>query len=287
MKFRIKKKEPLPVAIRRIAEEQLRFAFEKTSGEKLSPTSIHSARKAIKRTRAVLQLLRCDRNALTVREEDRALRDAARLLAAERDLHVQWVALKRLNSCKSDGVCRGLRERLQGAQTDQNSQARDQLKQFNNAIKSAERHLNTWPTSDLDHDQLALALKRSYRRTRKCFNQVREAPVGEKLHNWRKAAKSFWHQLQLTDALASKKLRKFSDNAHDLTRYLGDEHDLYLLLTALADATDPDSRAIKREIREVRSKLQKRAFKIAQQTFDLAPSVFHERISRCLNQAKN
>lgn len=287
MKFRIKKKEPLPLAVRRIAEEQLRFAAQKTAGQRLSPTSIHNARKAIKRTRAVLQLLRCDRNAATVREEDQALRNAARLLAADRDLHVQWVALKRLKTCKSDGICRVLRERLQSTQTNQKSQSPPQVRRFNDAIKSAQRHVSKWPTGNLDQDQLALALKRSYRRTRKCFKEVRAAPVGEKLHKLRKAAKSFWHQLQLTDALALEKLRKFSDNAHDLTRYLGDEHDFYLLLTALADATDSDSRAVKHEIRKLRSKLQKRAFKIAEQTFDLAPSAFHERISVCLNQAKN
>jgi CHAD domain-containing protein len=287
MNFRIERKEPVPAAIRRIAQEQLLLAAKRTSGKKLSATSIHSARKAIKRTRAVLQLLRCAGNAPTVREEDHALRDAARLIAAERDLHVQWIALKRVQACKKGDVCRVLRERLQSRQAKQKPESADQLKRFNDAVRSVQLHLPMWPTADVDQEQLALALKRSYRRTRKCFKQVREAPVGAKLHNWRKAAKSFWYHLQLTDALASKKLRKLSEQAHDLTRYLGDEHDLYLLLTALAGANDPDSRAVKREIRKVRSKLQKRAFRIARRTFDLAPSAFHERISRCLNQAKN
>ena len=95
------------------------------------------------------------------------------------------------------------------------------------------------------------------------------------------------HHLELTDALAPKKLKRLTQNAHDLTQFLGDDHDLYLLLRALADATDPDTRLVKREIRKTRGKLQRCAFKIARHTFDLAPSVFHEQISRCLNQVKN
>jgi CHAD domain-containing protein len=287
MKFFIKKKESLPTEIRRIAEEQLHVAVKQTSGRKVSATSIHSARKAIKRTRAVLQLLRCSGNEPAVRDEDHALRDAGRLLAAERDLHVQWIALKRLSICKHDGVCRALHERLQSAQQKQDSQSADHIKQFNAAILSVQNHLATWPTIAVDRKQLALALKRSYRRTRRCFKTVCEAPVGAKFHDWRKAAKSFWHHLELTDSLAPKKLRKFSKNARDLAGYLGEEHDLYLLLTELADAHDPDTRAVKREIRKMRSELQDRAFKIARQTFDLAPSAFHERVSRWFNQAKN
>ncbi|MGZ4975002.1 MAG: CHAD domain-containing protein [Limisphaerales bacterium] len=286
MKFCIKRQEALPTAIRRIADEQLQLANRHSSGKKISATSIHSARKAIKRTRAVLQLLRSDKTKSAVREEDHALRDAARVLAANRDLHVQWVALKRLPICKQDGVCHVLRQRLLKAQTELKGQNADHIEQFNTAISCAQRRLTRWPTGELDQKQLALALKRSYRRNRKCFKRVREAPTGTRLHEWRKAAKTFWHDLELIGALTPKKLNRLSQNAHDLTQYLGDDHDLFLVLRALAAATDPETRLVKREIRKARGKLQRRAFKIARQTFDLAPSVFHERISRCLNQVK-
>ncbi len=287
MKFCIKKKEALSTAIQRIADEQLQFANHHTSAQKISATSIHSARKAIKRLRAVLQLLRNDKTKSAVRNEDHALRDAARVIAANRDLHVQWLALKRLSACKENGVCHVLRQRLLKAQTELKPQSFEHIKQFNTAINAAQRRLATWPTGDLDQKQLALALKCSYRRNRKCFKYVREAPIGTRLHEWRKAAKTFWHLLELTGALTPKKLKRLSQNAHDLTQYLGDDHDLYLVLRALSDATDPDTRVVKREIRKARRKLQRRAFKIARQTFDLAPSAFHERISHCLHHMNN
>ena len=191
MKFCIKSKEPLPTAIQRIADEQLQLANHHTSGQKISATSIHGARKAIKRIRAILQLVRNDKTKSAVRAEDHALRDAGRVLPANRDLHVQWLALRRLPICKEDRVCHVLRQRLQKAQTELKPHNSDDIKQFNTAINAAQRRLGTWPTDDLDRKQLALALKRSYSRNRKCFKHVREAPTGPRLHEWRKAAKSF------------------------------------------------------------------------------------------------
>src|SRR3954451_15172812 len=105
MKFVIKKKEPVPAALRRIADEQLKIAAGQTSGAAPTPTSIHRARKAIKRTRAVLKLVRCQSNREAVERDDRDLRDAAKLLSANRDLHVQQIALERLPICKKSGAC--------------------------------------------------------------------------------------------------------------------------------------------------------------------------------------
>src|SRR5579885_1788341 len=108
MTFAFQKKEPLPDAIRRVASEQLRHALLETSRKKVPPKSIHNARKAIKRVRAVLQLLRCGCQPDAVKNEDRFLRDAGRLLGATRDVHVQWQAFQQLGICKTDGICRVL-----------------------------------------------------------------------------------------------------------------------------------------------------------------------------------
>lgn len=287
MKFCIKSKERLPLAIRRIATEQLRLAAGESAAQKATATSIHSARKAIKRTRAVLRLMRCGDHESAVRQEDRTLGDAARLLAAERDVHVQWAALRCLPICGESGVCRELRQNLSKAEADLLPKKKVQVTEFHAAIEAAQNRVNQWPIAELDKKQFAAALKQSYRRTRKRFERVRRIATATKLHSWRKAAKTFWHQLQLTGAFASKKLQRLTDEAEQLTGYLGDDHDLYMLSRALAGTTDPDSLAVREEIRKRRIKLQKRALKLAQKTFDLAPSEFHKQISHCLNQAKN
>jgi CHAD domain-containing protein len=287
MKFCIKTKETLPKAIRRIAAEQLKLAKDETSAQKSSAESIHCARKAIKRARAVLRLMRCGDHDAAARREDRALGDAARLLAAERDIHVQWAALKSLPICGKSGVCNSLRQKLLEAEADLRPKKKAQVSEFNAAIKTAQTRLAQWPSSDVDKEQLASALKRSYQRTRKRFKRVCEVATATKLHRWRKAAKAFWYQLQLTEVFASKKLKRLAEKAEDLTDYLGDDHDLFLLSRELAGAKDSQSLAVREELRNRRSKLQKCALRLARKTFDLAPSEFHKQISRCLNQATN
>ena len=106
MKFCIKNKERLPKAIHRIAAEQLTLAADATAAPKTSANSIHDARKAIKRTRALLKMLRRGHHQTAARREDRALGDAARRLAPERDIHVQWAALTCLPICGENGICK-------------------------------------------------------------------------------------------------------------------------------------------------------------------------------------
>lgn len=286
MKFCIKVKEPLPKAVHRIAAEQLKLAADKTA-RNASANSIHCARKAIKRTRAVLKMLRCGGHDTAVRKEDRALGDAARHLAAERDIHVQCAALKCLPICGANGACNPLRQKLKKAEADLQPKKNAQVNQFHTAIKTAQTRLAQWPVADLDRKQLASTLKRSYQRTRKRFERVCEVSTSTKLHSWRKAAKTFWHQLQLANTFTSKKIKRLTADMEDLTGYLGDDHDLFLLSQSLAGAADAQSLALREELRKRRTKLQKRALKLAKKTFALAPSEFHKQISRCLNQAKN
>lgn len=287
MNFCIETKETLPKAIRRIAAEQLNLASDETSARKVSANSIHCARKAIKRTRAVLRLLRCGDHDLATRREDRALGDAGRLLAAERDVHVQWAALECLPMCGDNGVCDLLRKKLKKAEAGLEPKKAEHIGRFNEAIKAAQERVAEWPSGDLDKKQLASALEQSYRRARKRFKRVCEVVTATKLHSWRKAAKAFWYQLQLMEAFASKRMQRLAEQAEELTDYLGDDHDLYLLSRELAGASDSDSLSVREELRKRRSKLQKRALKVARKTFDLAPSEFHKQISRCLNQVKN
>jgi CHAD domain-containing protein len=285
MTFLIKKRELLPVAIRRIAAEQLKIAAIDSSRRTVPAAAIHNARKALKRVRAVLQLLRCGNHRKQVKHEDRLLRDAARILGAPRDLHVQRNAVKSLLICRDDDVCEVLRAHLRKLQSAQKPHLTRDAKHFANAIRSAEDRLAHWPISDFDKKQFAAALKDTYRRARKCFKQLRDVATGEKLHKWRKETKTLWHQLQLLDGTATHKTKRLTKRIHRLTQHLGDDHDLFMLQQSLT-RVETVPYPLRRELRKRRDKLQKRAFKLARETFRLAPAAFHKQISRSINQPK-
>jgi CHAD domain-containing protein len=287
MKFRIEKSENLTKAIRRLAREQLELARTEVAPGRVSVGSIHNARKAIKRLRALLYLLTRVGDKGVVKTADRTLRDAGRLLSPARDIHVQWAAFKKLSVCDDPGVGRMLERKLAEKQAELTPANKTDLEKFVRMMAGVEKELSKAALHKFDAEALAIALKHSYRRARRGFKAVTSVSTGVKLHRWRKAAKSFWHHLQLVNAITGGDFKRQRKDTHLLTDHLGDDHDLFLLLELLKHEKDSESRAMKRELRKCRAKLEKRAFKLARQTFDLAPSAFHKRISRHLNQSKN
>ncbi|HEY6476340.1 MAG TPA: CHAD domain-containing protein, partial [Polyangia bacterium] len=89
MGYRIKQKEQVGKAVRRIVREQLRSAIRAARDRKLDQEDrVHEVRTRLKRSRAALALIRGEAGSKAARD-DRKLRDAGRLLAKPRDLAVQ------------------------------------------------------------------------------------------------------------------------------------------------------------------------------------------------------
>lgn len=76
---------------------------------------------------------------------------------------------------------------------------------------------------------IGTGLERTYRKGRDAFAAAKRDRTTENLHEWRKQAKYFWHQLQLLEPLWPGLIGKVADQAHRLTDYLGEDHDLAVL----------------------------------------------------------
>jgi hypothetical protein len=79
-------------------------------------------------------------------------------------------------------------------------------------------------------DAIAPGLKKIYGRGREAFETARRAPSPENFHEWRKRIKDLWHQLHLLGPARPRKLRDRADNLQKLGDYLGDDHDLFMLM---------------------------------------------------------
>jgi CHAD domain-containing protein len=88
--YRFEPDESVREAIRRCSDEQLRRAEQELKeGVNDNPVAaVHAARKAVKRERALLRLSRDAISSSRRREENAALRDAARRLSETRDAEV-------------------------------------------------------------------------------------------------------------------------------------------------------------------------------------------------------
>src|SRR2546423_4732321 len=97
MAYRVKRKESVARAVRRLASERVEKAIEALHDRRIA-WGIHAARKQIKQISSLLKLVRARIPKKSYRRSAAVLRKAAKHLAETRDSYVKLHALKALVS---------------------------------------------------------------------------------------------------------------------------------------------------------------------------------------------
>jgi CHAD domain-containing protein len=294
------KQEPLGGGHRRMALGQLDVAIEALEGgaPKDSPEQrVHEARKALKRLRALLRLLRDELGEQTYERESALLREAGRRLARARDAEVLLSTLEDLIArhpgklASRRGVLR-LRARLQ--------QERDGAAEL--ALADSATHAGTlselrglrarasdWQLAEPGGiEAIEPALERLYGKGRKRMRRAAEAKGESRrmrsLHEWRKRVKDLRYAAEMLDA------RKVAKRADELGELLGEEHDLAVLAQRVKREAKagrasgaPGRRARKLPLKLIarrRRKLRKRALRDGERLYARKPARFVRRVRK-------
>lgn len=294
------RREPLGSGHRRMALGQLDVAIEALEGgaAKASPEQlVHEARKALKRLRALVRLLRDELGEQSYERESALLRDAGRRLARARDAEVLLSTLQDLIArhqgklASRRGVLR-LRARL--------LQERDGAAAL--ALADSATHAGTlaelramrarvgeWRLAEPGGiEAVEPALERLYGRGRKRMRRAAKAK-GESgrtrtLHEWRKRVKDLRYAAEM---LGVQKLAKRADELGEL---LGEEHDLAVLAQRVRREAKagrasgaPGRRARKLLLKLIaghRRKLRKRALRDGERLYARKPARFVRRVRK-------
>lgn len=217
---------------RRIARAQIGAALRTLERQPLSDKAVHSARKSLKRARAMLRLLRPSLGDQTYRGENAALRDIARPLSGIRDTRVLLQTLERLtrgNRARRSSV-RKLELLLDRKRTAIRSRLRrsGSLAAQRAALREAHHRAGHWPGEPHGWSAAAAGLRRVYGQARRARAAARADPTLASLHEWRKQTKYLWHLLQVL-ASPGTPLAGQAARAHRLAQVLGKDHDLGML----------------------------------------------------------
>ena len=212
----LQRHETLDAGLTRIARETHGHLADSTAD---IATRVHETRKRLKEIRAVLRLGRFgldgDFSGLNI-----ALRDTARKLASAREADA-LVAMA--------GSLRGM--------------TKDRLER--RALTRVARLIDR-PVEDVDLTDLAArlpaitftahgtrwferGLRRTYRSGRSAFREARAAPNAAAIHEWRKRVKDLWYEAQIVAPAWPEVLNARVEMLHDLSRLLGDHHDVWAL----------------------------------------------------------
>jgi CHAD domain-containing protein len=295
--------EPLPKALQRMALGQLDLAIELLADDAPDERAIHETRKALKRLRALVRLLRRELGEPRFRREYGILRDAARRLAGARDAEVMVGTLDALlerhpRELGHHRPLTQLRKRLMAqreAATRRTLGEQATRVEVLSELRGLRARAQWWNLSEqagitiVERD-----LRRVYGQGRSRYRYVARGRRRGRdedtraLHKWRKAVKDLRYGAEM---LGQRPLARRADTLGEI---LGEDHDLALLAALLPPPGRAPfkgkrgkraRKALLEQIGRRRRRLRKRALREGEHLYRRKPKQFIRRARRAHSRA--
>ncbi len=238
MEYGLRPDEPLAAGVRNVACTQIDRAIGELSSARDPHRSIHEARKCMKRVRALLHLIRPAIGEKVFNKEDRRLRDMGRRLSGPRDCQAIIDAVAKLEKGSGPAWDTSATQALKAKLYSERRRAEREL--YKSTLEQAVadlaatrehyRHLKLKGGSG----RIADGLQRCYRSARDDFKRTYKQERPEDFHEWRKSAQRHWRQMQLLKRAWPEAMDARIAAAGELSRLLGDDHDLAVLMDRVA-----------------------------------------------------
>jgi CHAD domain-containing protein len=273
-------------------------ALESLTTKRVSDEDIHGARKSLKKARAALRLLRPGIANAQYRSLNATLRDAARPLSQMRDSKVLLDTLHALEarygeparSLKLTGFKHALNEERTALTRQFTAAKTGSLAHSRRLLRESLRAIGRLPVDKKDHwTTFGQGLLRVYRKARRAMSQARKQQEPAVFHEWRKQVKYLRYELELLEPLWPSVIGELAGQAHKLSDYLGDEHDLTVLgetVTAKGGVIrdEPSRSALHALIAKRQSELREQALLLGGRLFADKPKAFAQRFANYWRQ---
>jgi len=298
MAYRLSIDDDVSGSVRACAHEQLAGAAQRLEGAGEDPvTAVHEARKHIKKTRALLRLVRPATGARAYRRENDALREIGLALSGTRDADVLVQTASALAEHAAGRLPADTFEHLRAALAGEAADGRGPtgsggraLPVFDSvveALRAAELRVERWPLDGVAWTHLLKGAACAYARGGDAFAAARAEPTPERLHAWRKRAKDLWYHQRLLAPAWPGVLAAQAEEAHGLTELLGDDHDLAVLAARLSDGAAPLAPTVDAQRAELLAlvahrsdELRAEAERLGRRVYAESPKAFSRRLER-------
>lgn len=280
--------------VRRVATERLDGAIEYLAQALIDPehndleVAVHEARKRCKWSRGLARLVQP-----SLGDDfgwfDRTVRGAANQLSALRDAHAIMATFDALLATEPDdpvlAAARRRQAEISAAATREAVASGDEriataVAMLAEARAASSRWKVRHPT-----DTIEAGITATYTRGRSALRRVRTEPTDQEIHEWRKAVKYLWYQVQLLHDAAPSVLGPLADELDVLAEALGNDHDVAILV-AILDA-QPSDYGTASEVAHIRQLARRRqdelrtaALRAGATIYAESPKAFAQRIVR-------
>ncbi len=242
MAYRLKLKEPIGRAVKRIGREQIERATTALQASD-AVDGIHQTRKAIKRLRALLRLIRPGIEKAQYKQLNTILGDAGRKLSATRDRDVLARTIAGLMEAGEvpTRAARTAADTLIASGSHAHVADADAARQAARAllVEAGEAWLELKPDPD-GFEVIAAGLERGMTELAAAYSDGTRDD-DEAIHDLRKCVQRHWRHMQLLEAAWPGYFSARAEEAEALSDLLGRSQDLTLLVHCL-EAADPDAK---------------------------------------------
>ena len=252
----------------------LKCALSELGGEApLRDESVHEARKALKRARAMLRLMRGEIGDAVYRRANLRLRDAARPLSRLRDAKVLLDVVAKLRADDKSGELATLEEKLHREREAARREVAERpatLRRIRRSIESVLSESRPWRAPS--PAMLRRTVERMYRKGRKAFALADADRCDETLHEARKQSKYLGKAL---DTIAGQRVRD-AKRAGAVADALGHDHDLAVLAKKVSDGPrrTRTARTLLAHLRHRRRELQRTSSRRGRRLYRRKPKSF-------------
>jgi CHAD domain-containing protein len=286
MAYRLKHKESVPEGVKRIAREEIRLAvrYLRGKGGISRDEAIHEARKSIKKTRALLRLVRPELGEFYASESARLrdtgqklsqLRDAGALIATFDELKKRCA--KTLGNVSLIAIRRALVLHKKHVEAEMGTP--ELLHGLAAVLGSTLQSVQRWPLKTDGFAALEPGLEKTFRSGKKAFRALKMHAGREKFHEWRKRVKDHWYHVRLLENLWSDVMKGYEQTLKELEDDLGEDLNLAILRDHILSASSlqGEGRAVARVVKaidESREELRERALAIGRRVYAEKPRKF-------------
>jgi CHAD domain-containing protein len=299
--------ETLAGGLRRVSLNQFDSALSGLRSQGTSrDVAIHEMRKANKRIRAVLRMVRPTIGDRVFKAENAALRDIARSVAGMRDGAVLVDAVGQMRTryghLLAAGVFADLEDRLRRRHERMLRRVLDDDEVLESVVRGLHRARSryaAWPV-ELEDPLMSVGRNRgraisnsfgsigpgisaTYREGQKQMSRAMASGRTEHLHEWRKQVKYLRHQMEVVSAVWPEVVGGLASSLSHLGDVLGDDHDqseLVRMVASLPDLMpDPDERNLLVALSQQRRReLQGAAVVMGKRIYAESPDRFTQRL---------
>ena len=249
MSIQLKYTEDFSEGLKRLmidqGEKALKYIAEAENHEE-KHKAVHEARKAFKKVRACLRLVRDSIDFYD--EENKFFRDLGRTISDVRDSVSNLETLELIKEQYDDNLYQNsfaeLEKDLKNYRdelAEETFEAQKSLTKIEEKLVEKLKEIPGWKIEIADFDDIGSGIQRTYKRGRKGKKRTHETGASEDIHEWRKRAKYLRYQVDVINRVWPQALEAYEDELHDITDFLGLHHDLEVLKKLIEERKSPFS----------------------------------------------